>query len=65
MAYGGFKYLTRRTASYKKLCEKAFNYAKNAKHDGHKHGLASMVYKFFDKKPLLVVLKMWVCQTKS
>ena len=29
---------------------KAFNIAKNPKYDGYKRGLASMVYKFFDKK---------------
>ena len=29
---------------------KAFNIAKNHKYDGYQRGLASMVYKFFDKK---------------
>ena len=29
MAYGDFKDLTRRTATYKPLCDKAFNIAKN------------------------------------
>ena len=32
------------------LRDKAFNIAKNPKYDGHKGGLASVVYKFFDKK---------------
>ena len=50
MAYGDFKDLTRRTASDKILCDKAFNIAKNPKYDGYQRGLASMVYKFFDKK---------------
>ena len=49
MAYGFFKYLTKRTASDKSLCDKAFNIAKNLKHDGHQRGLALIVYKFFDK----------------
>ena len=40
---------TSRTASDKILCDKAFNIAKNPKY-GYQHGLASMVYKFFDKK---------------
>ena len=31
MAYGNFKYLTRRTASDKILCDKAFNIARNTK----------------------------------
>ena len=30
--------------------DKAFNIAKITKYDGYQHGLASMVYKFFDKK---------------
>ena len=50
MVYGDFKDLTRRTASDKILCNKAFNIAKNPKYDGYQRGLASMVYKFFDKK---------------
>ena len=50
MAYGDFKDLSRRTASDKILSDKAFNVAKNPKCDGYQRGLASMVYKFFDKK---------------
>ena len=50
MAYGDFKDLTKRTASDKVLRDKAFNIAKDLKHDGCQRGLASMVYKFFDKK---------------
>ena len=50
MAYKDFKDLTRRTASDKILRDKAFNIAKNPKYDGYQHGLASMVYTFFDKK---------------
>ena len=30
--------------------DKAFNIAKSPKYDGYQRGLASMVYKFFDKK---------------
>ena len=48
MAYGDFKYLTRRTASDKILCDKAFNIAKNIKYDGYQHELASMVHTCFD-----------------
>ena len=47
---GDFKDLARRTASDKVLRDKAFNIAKNPKCDGYQSGLASMVYKFFDKK---------------
>ena len=49
MAYGDFKDLTRRTPSDKILYDKAFNIANNPKYDGYQHGLASMVYKLFDK----------------
>ena len=50
MAYEDFKDLKRRTASDKMLRDKAFNIAKDSKYDGYQRGLASMVYKFFDKK---------------
>ena len=50
MAYGDFKDLARRTVSDRILCDKAFDIAKNAKYDGYQRGLASMIYKFFDKK---------------
>ena len=30
--------------------DEAFNIAKNPKYDGYQRGLASMVYKFFDKE---------------
>ena len=49
MAYGDFKYLTRRTASDKILRDKPFNIAKNPKYDRYQRGLASMVYTFFGK----------------
>ena len=38
------------------LHDKAFNIAKNPKYDGYQRGLASMVYKFFDKKDF-----SWCC----
>ena len=50
MAYGYFKDLTKRTAADKVLRDKAFNIAKDPKYDRYQRGLASMVYKFFDKK---------------
>ena len=50
MAYGDFKDLTRRKASEKILCDKVFNSAKNPKYDEYQKGIASMVYKLFDKK---------------
>ena len=42
MAYEDFKYLTRRTASDKILCDKTFIIAKNSKYNGYQR-FASMV----------------------
>ena len=50
MAYGDFKDLPKRTAADKVLKDKAFKIASDQKYDGYQRGLASMVYKFFDKK---------------
>ena len=50
MGYGDFQDLPRRTASDKVLRDKAFHIAKNRKYDGYQRDLASMFYKFFDKK---------------
>ena len=50
MAYGKSKDLVKRTQSDKVLRDKAFKIASNPKYDGYQRGLASVVYKFFDKK---------------
>ena len=50
MAYEDFKYLAKWTTSDKVLRDKALNIAKNPKCDWYQRGLASMVYKLFDKK---------------
>ena len=50
MGYGKSKDLTKRTQSDKFLRDKAFKIASDPKYDGYQRGLASMVYKFFDKK---------------
>ena len=42
----------KRTQSDKILRDKAYNIASNPSYDGYQRGLASMVYKFFDKKSL-------------
>ena len=65
MTSGFFKDLTRRTASDKILRDKAFDIAKNTKCDGYQRGLGSMVYKYFDKKLLVEVLKIRICYTSS
>ena len=49
--------MPRRTASDKVLLDKAFNIAKNPNYHGYQRGLASMVYKIFDKKPLCFAVK--------
>ena len=49
-AYGKSKDLVKRTQSDKVLRDKAFKIASDPKYDGYQRGLASMVYKFFDKK---------------
>ena len=73
IASGDFKDLSRRTACEKTLRDKASNIAKNPKYNGYQHGLASMVYKFFDKNPAslsdkllpLEQLKMKLCLIKN
>ena len=56
MAYGDFKYLTRRTASDKILRDKPFNIAKNPKYDGYKRGLPVWFTYFLIKSLKAVVL---------
>ena len=49
-AYSDSKNLTKITVADKMLRNRAFNIAKDPKYDVYLRGLASMVYKFFDKK---------------
>ena len=49
-AYDKSKDLAKRTQSDKVLRDKAFKIASDPKYDGYQRGLASMVYKCFDKK---------------
>ena len=49
-AYEDHKDLINRTKSDKVLRDKVYNIASNPEYDGYQRGLASMVYKFFDKK---------------
>ena len=51
-AYADHKDLLSRTEADKVLRDKAYDIASNPKHDGYQRGLASMVYKFFDKKSM-------------
>ena len=50
MAYGKSKDLMKRTQSDKVLRDKAFKIGSDPKYDSYQRGLASMAYKFFDKK---------------
>ena len=50
MAHGKSKDLVKGTQSGKVLRDKAFKIASDPKYDCYQRGLASMVYKFFDKK---------------
>ena len=75
IAYGDFKDLFRRTASDEILHDKAFNIAKNPKHDGYQRGLPSMVSEFCDEKLLCLqinlrmikikMIKMRICQARN
>ena len=49
-AYYDSKDLAKRTQSDRVLKDKSFAIARNPKYDGYQRGLASMVYKPFDKK---------------
>ena len=50
--YADHKDLINRTEVDKVLRDKAYDIASNPKYDGYQRGLASMVYKFFDKKSM-------------
>ena len=50
MAYGLIKNLVKRTQSDNILKDKAFKIAIDPNYDGYQKGLASMAYKFFNKK---------------
>ena len=58
MAYGKPKDLAKRTQSDKVLRDKAFRIASDLKYVGYQRGLASMVYKLFDKKNLVEVVSL-------
>ena len=49
-AYADHKDLINRTEANKVLRDKAYDIASNPEYDGYQRGLASKVYKFFDKK---------------
>ena len=64
-AYADHKDLISRTKSDKVLRDKAYDIASNPEYDGYQRGLASMVYKFFDKKSTGIGFKKLKNTTKS
>ena len=52
IAFDKSKDLAKKRQSDKVLKDKAIKIASNPKYDGYQRGLASMVYKFFHKKPV-------------
>ena len=48
MTCGEIKDLIRRSASDNVLRDKAFHIAEYPKYDGYQHGIASVVYNFFE-----------------
>ena len=64
-AYADHKDLINITKSDKVLRDKAYNIASNPEYDGYQRGLASMVYKFFDRKSMGSGFKKLKNTTKS
>ena len=64
-AYADHKDLINRTEADKVLRDKAYDIASNQKYDGYQRGLASKVYKFFDKKSMGSGFKKLKNTTKS
>ena len=50
VAYGAYKDLPIKTADDKLLRDRAFQIADNQEFGGYQQGVASVIYKFFDKK---------------
>ena len=61
MTYEDFNYLPRGIAFDKVVRDKGFNITKNLKFDGYQGGLASMVYKCFNKNSILPTDKSASC----
>ena len=63
--YADHKDLINRTKSDTVLRDKAYDIASNPEYDDYQRGLASMVYKFFDKKSIGTSVKKLKNTTKS
>ena len=65
-AYSDCKGLAKRTISDNDLKYRAYEIDRNPKYDGNQRGLASMIYKFFDKKAEAgASINEDVCATKN
>ena len=64
-AYADHKDLINRTEADKVLRDKVYDIASNPKYDGYQRRLASMVYKFFDKKSMGSGFKKLKSTTRS
>ena len=62
--YADHNYLINRTEADKVLRDKAYDIASNPKYDSYQRGLASLVYKFFDKKSTMSGFKKLKNTTK-
>ena len=60
MAYGDLKDLARITVSDKVLRDKAFNIAKNPKHDGYQRGLACFFFFLIKRRRAVVLICMQI-----
>ena len=65
MAHGKSKDLVKRTQSDKFLKDKVFKIMSNPKYDGYQRELASMVYKFFDKKSKGSGISTWLANKSA
>ena len=63
--YADHKDLINRTKSDKVLRDKACDIASNPEYHGYQRGLASMVYKFFDKKSMRIGIKKDTTKSSS
>ena len=65
MNYGDFKDLNRRTTPDKALRDKGFDIGKHSENNAYQHGIALLVYKFFDKTTSGVTIKKEIMQNQQ
>ena len=65
MNYGDFKDLNRRTTPDKALRDEGFDIGKHSENSAYRHGIALLVYKFFDKTTSGVTIKKEIMQNQQ